>query len=391
MKEIKSIINAFDNAVVAGKRSALATVVHVEGSSYRRPGARMLIAEDGELTGSISGGCLEGDALRKAQLVIMEDKPMLVTYDTSDEDDAKLGMGLGCNGIIQVLIEPLNGKNGNQLIQLLRWATANRQKSSLVSLFSLTDKKATQQGTCLLLTENGEIFGGAPLLNKLLLEEARKVLENQKSTFKNYDTGNQQIVAFTEIVLPPVSLVIIGAGNDTFPLVEMADTLGWQTTVIDGRPNYASKERFPFPSCSVFVSKPENVLQQIVIDERTVFVLMTHNYNYDLAMLRALLDKNIIYIGILGPRKKMEMMREELSSEGIELTHKHQAVIHGPVGLNIGAETAAEIALSVLAEIKAVLSSRQPAPLRGNEGTIHERSDFEIEEVRIEPSMSKNK
>ncbi len=391
MKEIKSIINAFDNAVVAGKRTALATVVHVEGSSYRRPGARMLIAEDGELTGSISGGCLEGDALRKAQLVIIEDKPMLVSYDTSDEDDAKLGMGLGCNGIIQVLIEPLNGKNGNQLIQLLRWAIASRQKSSLVSLFSLTDKKGTQQGTCLLLNENGESFGGAPLLNKVLLEEARKVLENQKSTFKNYDTGKQQIVAFTEIILPPVSLVIIGAGNDTFPLVEMADTLGWQTTVIDGRPAYAKKERFPAPSCSVLVSKPENVLQQIIIDELTVFVLMTHNYNYDLAMLRALLDKDILYIGILGPRKKMEMMREELSSEGIELTPKQLAVIHGPVGLNIGAETAEEIALSVLAEIKAVLSSRQPAPLRSNEGTIHERSDFEIEEVRIEPSMSKNK
>lgn len=381
MKEIKSIIQAFDLAVKAGKRTALATVVHVEGSSYRRPGARMLIAEDGEMTGSISGGCLEGDALQKALLVIIADKKMLVTYDTADEDDAKLGMGLGCNGIIQVLIEPLNGANGQQTIQLLKSATGSRQKSTLVTLFSLADKKEPQQGTCLLLTENNESFGKLPFLEDLLMKEARSVLNAGKSSFKSYTEGNKEIIGFSEIIMPAISMVVIGGGNDVFPLVQMADLLGWQTTVIDGRPAYATKERFPVSSCTVLLAKPESVLQQITIDERTVFVLMTHNYHYDYSMLRALLRKEPIYIGILGPAKKMEMMENDLRLEGIEITAKQRSVIHGPVGLDIGAETAEEIALAIMAEIKAVLSDREPTSLKDIAGEIHERSELKIEKV----------
>ena len=113
MKEIKEIIKAFDQAQSQGKQTALATVVQVEGSSYRSPGARMLITEDGALTGAISGGCLEGDALKKAQLAMFQQRAMLVTYDTTDDDDAKFGIGLGCNGIIHILIEPIDNNEEN--------------------------------------------------------------------------------------------------------------------------------------------------------------------------------------------------------------------------------------------------------------------------------------
>jgi xanthine dehydrogenase accessory factor len=290
-------------------------------------------------------------------------------------------MGLGCNGIIQVLIEPLNGSIGQHTIQLLRNATTHRQKSTLVTLFSLADKKGSQQGTCLLLTENNECFGRLPLLEDLLMKEARSVLNTGKSSFKSYNEGSKQIIAFSEIILPAISMVVIGGGNDVFPLVQMADLLGWQTIVIDGRPAYATKERFPVSSCTVLLAKPESVLQQVTIDERTVFVLMTHNYNYDYSMLRALLSKEPIYIGILGPAKKMEMMEHDLRLEGIELTSKQRSVIYGPVGLDIGAETAEEIALSIMAEIKAVLSEREPGSLKDNAGEIHERSDLKIEKV----------
>ena len=140
MKEIRDIIAAFDEAQKLEMQTALATVVHVDGSSYRRPGARMLIREDGQLTGAISGGCLERDALRKAFLVMMEQKSKLVTYDTSDEDDAKLGMGLGCNGIIQVLIEPINLPDPNNPIHLLKAIADTRQQNVLVTLV-FTGKK----------------------------------------------------------------------------------------------------------------------------------------------------------------------------------------------------------------------------------------------------------
>src|ERR1043166_5599004 len=147
MKEIREIINAFDAARMLEKQTALATVVHVEGSSYRRPGARMLITEDGQLTGMISGGCLEGDALRKALLGMIEKTSRLVTYDTMDEDDAKFGVGLGCNGIIQVLIEPIDPSDPNNPIEFLKAANEKRQKAVLVPLFSLQNKRNTQIGT----------------------------------------------------------------------------------------------------------------------------------------------------------------------------------------------------------------------------------------------------
>ena len=142
MKEILNIIKAFDEAQQQQLQTALVTLVHVDGSSYRRPGARMLVREDGQLTGAISGGCLEGDALRKALLAMAQKKPMLVTYDTNDEDDASLGLGLGCNGIIQVLIEPINPAEQNNPIQLLEAVAVKRQKAVLITLFSLAKKKA---------------------------------------------------------------------------------------------------------------------------------------------------------------------------------------------------------------------------------------------------------
>src|SRR5512138_3416136 len=141
MKEIRDIIKAYEEAKKEGRQTALATVVHVEGSSYRRPGARMLIEDDGQLTGAISGGCLEGDALRKALLVITEKKSRLVTYDTMDDDDAKFGIGLGCNGMIQVLIEPMNDNDLNNPILYLKAINEKRQASVLVTLFSLKNKK----------------------------------------------------------------------------------------------------------------------------------------------------------------------------------------------------------------------------------------------------------
>jgi len=382
MKEIRDIIKAFDEAQKLGKQTALATVVHVEGSSYRRPGARMLIEDDGQLTGAISGGCLEGDALRKALLVMTEKRSRLVTYDTMDDDDAKFGVGLGCNGIIQVLIEPIDISNPDNPIQYLKKVNEKRQTAALVTLFSLQDRKGPQYGTCLLLKEDGGLVQHVPVLKEVLHADANEVLINQSSSFKNYTSDDHNITAFIEVIKPPVSIIIIGAGNDVVPLVNMADILGWETTVVDGRANYAKQERF-VSACQVLVAKPENVLEQITIDEHTVFVLMTHNYNYDMAMLRQLLQKNVQYIGMLGPKKKRERMLNELKDEGSNFTEQQLSVLHSPVGLDIGAETSEEIALSILAEIKAMFANKDVQSLRKIKEVIHPRSATIIEEVKL--------
>jgi xanthine/CO dehydrogenase XdhC/CoxF family maturation factor len=381
-KEIRDIINANKIAQLEGRQTALATVVHVEGSSYRRPGARMLIEDNGQLTGAISGGCLEGDALRKALLVMNERKSRLVTYDTMDDDDSKFGVGLGCNGIIQVLIEPIDADNPNNPVQYLKAVNEKRQKAVLVTLFSLQDKKDPQHGTCLLLKEDGSITEHISVLKDVLIAEAGEALTAQNTSFKNFLSENHNLTAFIEMIKPPVSVIIFGAGNDVMPLVDMADILGWETTVIDGRTNYAKKERF-VSACQVLISKPEHALEQIAIDEQTVFLLMTHNYNYDMAMLRQLLQMNTPYIGMLGPKKKKERMLNELKEEGVQLTEKQLSVLHSPVGLDIGAETSEEIALSILAEIKALFAGSQVQSLRSNKEVIHPRATTAIEEVKL--------
>lgn len=388
MKEIRNIIAAGEKALLEGKQVALATVVHVEGSSYRRPGARMLITEEGTLTGAISGGCLEGDALRKALLVMAQQKPMLVTYDTMDDDDAKFGVGLGCNGIIQVLLEPIQPLQQNNPLQLLQQLASERANAVLVTVFSLENKKDPQQGTCLLVKEQnmvGEITSELSLKNALLAD-ATLALESRTSAFKNYTSTGKAVTAFLEMVPPAVSLVIIGAGNDVIPLVEMADIIGWETTVVDGRPSYAKQERFT-SACQVLVSKPEQVLSQVSIDEKTIFLLMTHNYNYDLAMLKELVKSDLVYIGILGPTKKLQRMLDELAEQGSPLDPRQLAMIHSPMGLDIGAETPEEIALSILAEVKAVIAGRQGNSLKGQPSTIHSRAATTIEEVRVTSNL----
>lgn len=371
MKEIIDIVKAYDEASKLGKKTALATVVLVEGSAYRRAGARMLITEDGQLTGSISGGCLEGDALRKARLVIMQQEPMLVTYDTMDDDDAKLGVGLGCNGIIHILIEPINEDVQNP-IQLLKAIIDGRQHAVLVTLFSTEDRKAKQPGTCVSLTEKQLIISGIESVDyrDCLIEDAENVLKNQQSQTRFY-TDEVVYTAFVEYLKPTVSLVVIGAGNDAIPLTRIASVLGWKITVIDGRPNYPSPERFPLAT-QLVVAKPENVLSNVEVDQQTAFVLMTHNYIYELELLKQLLPLKLNYIGLLGPKKKLERMLAEIEDSGIAISAEQREVIFGPVGLDIGSEGAEEIALSVVAEIKAVISARNGSSLKYKPVPIHE-------------------
>lgn len=368
-KEIKNIIEAFEEAEKSGKQCCLATVVHVEGSSYRRPGARMLVTENGQLTGAISGGCLEGDALRKALLALAEGKNKLVTYDTSDEEDATIGVQLGCNGVIHILFEPIDIMFANHPINLLKQAVADRKKSAIVTLFSL--KGSEQRGTKLLAFEDSMV--DAALDSNVLeglLKEARKTLYNESSTIGDFLLADQKFSAFIEYIEPQISLVVAGAGNDAIPLVEMANILGWHVTVVDGRPANATPHRFP-KADAVIVARPNEVLSRVAVDAQTVFVLLTHNYNYDIELLSLLLKEPTHYIGLLGPKKKRERMLSELETRGIAITADQRSKIFGPTGLDIGAETAEEIALSILSEIKAVMSNKRGTQLRDKAGPIH--------------------
>jgi xanthine dehydrogenase accessory factor len=371
MKEIRDIIHAFDVAQQEGKRAALATVVHVEGSSYRRPGARMLVTEDGQLTGAISGGCLEGDALRKALYAINQQQNKLVTYDTTQEDDVQFGVQLGCNGIVHILFEPIDACRDCHPIRMLKELIGERRDAVLLTLFSL-DRGAEQPGTALLYADGKVHTVLSGHWQDRAMADVKEAFETRRSGFKEYLNDKLLFQGFVEFVPPPPAIVIAGAGNDVLPLVDIMMTMGWHTTVVDGRAHYATSRRFG-KAGRVLVARPEKVLEQLTTDPQTLFLLMTHNYNYDLALLRELAAKGFQYIGILGPRKKFERMLADLQEEGLSLDQEQLAAIHSPVGLDIGAETAEEIAVSIVAEIKAVLAGRTGGALKEKQDPIHGR------------------
>jgi len=367
MKEISEILKAHSQAKATGKKTALATVVKVEGSSYRQPGARMLVTEDGLLTGAISGGCLEGDALRKALLSIHQQQNKLITYNTSNEDDSEVGLQLGCNGIVHILFEYIDDAVENNPIQLLQQLEFERKDAVVATVFSLK-RQAAQQGTLLFYRENETpIYANNTALN--ILEDVKQAL-NIKATVVRQLHDEQENEVLADYINPPVSLVIVGAGNDVQPLVKMTSLLGWEITIGEGRATHATKKRFP-EARNVFVVKPEQLLENISIDAQTYFVLITHNYKYDLAVLKLLVQTNCNYIGILGPKTKLNRMLDDLNSEGIQLTEEKLTTIYGPIGLDLGAETAEEIALSIVAEIKAVMSGKQGVSLKYKTEKIH--------------------
>ncbi len=369
MKEIKAIIQAFEEAEKNGEQTALATVVKVVGSSYRRPGARMLVTENGVLTGAISGGCLEGDALKKAQLVMLKKQSMVVTYDTTDEDDAKFGVGLGCNGIIHILIEPIDPHQEHHPITLLKACLEDREPKVLATFFDLNQQRKPQVGTCWLKSSQAFINSNAlPTgFSQRLTSMADRVFAEKKSWIAPLE--HQQV--FLELIEAPLHFVVVGAGNDAIPLTQMANVLGWEVTLIDGRENHANTNRFPHLN-TIKVMESEKVVDALKLDKRTAMILMTHNFNYELQVLKDLLPISIPYVGILGPKKKLLKMVENLEKSGKKLSEEDKDKLYGPAGLNLGAEAPEEIALSIISEVKAVLAGEKGTPLREKSGPIHE-------------------
>lgn len=369
MKEIDSIVAAYHQNKSSKHKIALATVVKVDGSAYRRPGARMLVTESGELVGTISGGCLEGDALRKAQTVIFKQKSMVVTYDTTDEDDQKFGIGLGCNGIIQVLIEPVDFNDPNNPIALLEITTQMRSVSWIVTTVSLENQRSEQIGTFGVFLDK-KFIGKNEKVSKdildIVLDKVNYLNENQIFTTENI-SDSDGFFTFIEPMRPAIRLLLFGAGNDTIPVSKMADLLGWQVVLIDGRKNYATKQRFGTVN-QILVGPADSVLEGFEFDPFTVALLMTHNFEYEAAILEKLQLENLPYIGVLGPKKKTQKLIERLEGKGITVSKEN---LYAPLGLDIGAEGSEEIALSVLSEIRTVLNQKKPIHLREKDGPIH--------------------
>ncbi|HVF30219.1 MAG TPA: XdhC/CoxI family protein [Pyrinomonadaceae bacterium] len=365
MNEVRALVEAFDKAVDAGDSCALATIVSVEGSSYRRPGARMLICENGMTTGTISAGCLERDVIVHAERVIATGETKLVEYDNaSTSDEMAWGLGLGCNGIVRVLIEPVT--RDSPYIQALRESSEMRPDAPTI-LAATVYQGPVAAGARLFIRQEGEIksedLNGA---GSAITREIQTIAESG-TAFRDHtiEISGGAVKLFVEKLMPPVSLVIFGAGQDALPIVEYARGLGWQVEVVDPQAREVSRERFAMAD-RVTLARPEDVGSTVTITSRTLALVMSHDYRHDLAALEFLLASPARYIGVMGPRKRTERMLAELGMrDETELTR-----LHSPVGLDIGANGPVEIAFSIIAEMRAVLEGKRGGMLRDSRGPI---------------------
>lgn len=361
MRELHAILDTWRALDASQAEAVLATVVHVTGSSYRRPGARMLIVPDGRRIGCVSGGCLEGEIVRKAWWFTESGAPAVRVYDTTSEDDAVWEFGLGCNGVVHVMLERVNTPAASGMLHFLDAQRAARKPSVVATVIRTGAASRIQVGDRLLLDESwtpsGSLSGSAVELEVLV--HAAAALREKRSRLAHLGATD----VFVEWIGPPLSLLIFGAGHDAIPLVNFARQLGWDVTVADGRPAYARPERFPGARRVVGLSAGDP-LRDVAIDRESIVVMMTHNYPLDSLLLPRILPLGPRYLGLLGPRARADRLFAELGLVP-------PACVHAPAGLDAGCDSPEAIALSIVAEIQAETSSRTGGKLKYRREPIH--------------------
>lgn len=366
--------------------AAVATVVHVVGSAYRREGARMLMQEDGSASGAISGGCLELEVQEAAREAARSGRPRLVHFDMTADDDVVWGLGLGCNGRIDVLIEPLLPPVSQCLARIQKARRAGQRLAAAAVVHSPGGQPPV--GARLYVYED-EVCGtlGAPELDRAVVADARSLLTAGASRSFLYITGpdgrvrpvrdRQAIVdrraegvqVFVEAVVPPPRLVVFGAGHDAIPLVRCAASAGFQVEVVDSRPAYARSERFP-GAHRVVCAHPDQLPGDVRFDRDTYAVVMTHNFHQDKEILTRIWGRPYAYLGLLGPWQRTERLLRALEADGLAVA-EHLDRLFAPIGLDLGAEGPEQIAVAVVAELLAARNGRSGGFLRFRRGPLH--------------------
>jgi xanthine dehydrogenase accessory factor len=372
VSELTDVLSAIESLSARGEKLALATIVAVRGSTYRRPGARLLVPEEGTPIGNISGGCFENDVADIARIVMTEGHARVVSFDLTADDEAVWGWGLGCNGAIELFVEPAD--KAAEVAGALRLALEEERPISMVTVLDAT-VPGVEQGDRLLVKQEGSTQGslGDAGLDAAATRAATELLSKERSEVRALPGSSGEVRAFVEVLEPPLRLVICGAGHDAVPLVKAASGLGWSPVVADDRPAFLTHERFPEAASFVALERPDEVAAKASLDERTYAVVMTHNFLRDKDYLRSLLGSPVRFISMLGPGARTQRLVGELRDEGLEIGQADIARIRGPAGLDLGAEGPEEIAAAIAAEIVAVKRGRGGGFLRDRPGPIHER------------------
>ncbi|TAE56143.1 MAG: XdhC/CoxI family protein [Nostocales cyanobacterium] len=381
MKEINSIIKKFLEHQHKSENLFLATVVNVQGSTYRQPGAKMLITESGDVVGTISGGCLENDVIEHTRLMT-DEKVKVITYDTNAEEDIIWGFGLGCNGIVDILVESLEPNNLVNPLTFISQCFENQQQGIIATVFKIAGDVNVELGSRLTIDAQEKLNSNiaSENLQQAIIKDTQETLKNQHSSFHKYQFSSGEVQVFLEFVQPQINLMIFGAGRDAIPLVEFAKSLGWKVTVFDCRALEVSQERFIIAD-EVILTRRDILSQQVTINNNSLAVVMTHNYFDDLEILKLLIPANIKYLGCLGSKQRIMKLLQDVKSAIGEFNPKNLSHLYAPVGLDIGADTPETIALSIIAEIQSVLKNRTGGFLKNRTKPINQKN--EIKELRI--------
>jgi xanthine/CO dehydrogenase XdhC/CoxF family maturation factor len=356
-QETEKVFRRLAELHAEGREAAVAVIVHIKGSTYRRPGARLLIETDGTMTGNVSGGCLEQDVRQVAERVMSTGKPELAHYETGSDEDVLWGMGMGCEGEMDIFIQP-----SGLLADVVAKASECLAGDARFAISTVIEDGSVA-GRTLVTKDGARVVGssGDAGWDEQICAHAVSLLE--RGTSELHKVNGSRV--FTDVLYPPPHLVICGAGDDAIPLVACASEMGFRVIVADHRSAYLARERFPSAFRLVETRGDENNVE-IPATADTYVVVKTRALAHDRAWVQRFVPTDVPYIGLLGPKKRREKILGEVSGE-------HAERIYGPVGLDVGADGPEQVALSITAEILAVVAGRQPGHLREREAPIHSR------------------
>jgi len=352
MKEIREIVAALAAAPAGAPPAVLVTLVKLAGSAYSGPGARMLVLPGGAIAGTFGAGCFEQDLVGHAERVRAADAAATVSYDLTVDDDKPWGLGMGCRGKLDLLLEPVSAGITPEVLTFLVEAARARRAAAVATVFRTGGDPALALGDRLLLRADGVSGGdfGSGALRTVVKAAARDALKKRRTATLVHPVAGGEAEILVEYVPPPIVLVAGGAGRDTAPLGRLADELGWDVRLL-------AKDEMP-----------------AALDARTAAVVMSHQLAWDTALVAALLPSACGYVGLLGSHARTAEILAELRRRGQTPTPRQLAKLHAPAGLDVGAETPGEVALSIVAEIQAVFAGRRGGPLRKRKGPIHDRA-----------------
>ncbi|WP_431065914.1 XdhC family protein [Methylotuvimicrobium sp.] len=352
------LINAYWRLRNNTENVVLATIIETLGSTYQKAGARMLIADNGELNGLLGGGCFERDLVEQAHTVFETENPKTLFYDMRSPDDAVWGLGLGCNGAVRVLLQLLKADNDFHPLNRIVEVSESHTAGILATVYE-SDHPDYSIGDSFFLAEfeldDLSQKGNTPVS---ITKAAKQTWRRRKPTLDTCLIDRHAVKLFFDLMRPSAQLLVLGAGVDALPVVQFAKALGWRVTIVDHRPGYIKPERFPNID-ALLHSMPEDLHERLPLDRFDALVLMTHSIEYDERYLRIIAASRIPFIGLLGPVHRRDRLLDSLGGDAPNIAAK----VFGPVGLDIGAETPEEIALSIMAGIHAALKGRDGGQL----------------------------